>query len=78
MSSEFFCCVREKEKQMIIKNKNAIESLPSLSDAPPLRPDGGDRPSARPRRMLSEREVLEIIPFSRATLYLHTKSFCSG
>jgi prophage regulatory protein len=60
---------------MSIKNKNPNdETLPSLHDAPPLRPDGEDRPSARPRRMLSEREVLALIPFSRATLFRREKA----
>jgi prophage regulatory protein len=49
-------------------NKNLSEALPSLCDAPPLRPDE-DRPSDRPRKMLTEREVLEIVPISRSTLW---------
>ena len=43
--------------------KSNGEALPPRSDAPPSAPD---RPSAEPRKMLSEREVLEIIPVSRA------------
>jgi prophage regulatory protein len=54
---------------MIIKNKNPNETLPSLSDAPPLRPEEDHYPSAGPRKMLNEKQVLEIIPVSRSTLW---------
>jgi prophage regulatory protein len=59
-----------RKKKMSIKNKNPNdETLPSLSDAPPLRPDEGHPSSAEPRKMLSEKQVLAIIPVSRATLF---------
>ena len=56
---------------MIIKNNGPIESLPPLNGAPPLPPDGEDRdrPSDRPRKMLTEQEVLRLVPFSRSTLW---------
>ena len=61
--------MRVRKKKMTIKSKNANdEALPPLCDAPPLRPDE-DRPSAGPRRMLNEKQVLEIIPVSRSALW---------
>jgi prophage regulatory protein len=42
---------------------------PPRTAAPPWQPDGEDRPSAGPRRMLNEKQVLEIIPVSRSTLW---------
>jgi prophage regulatory protein len=56
----------------MIKNNGPIESLPPLNGAPPpLPPDGGDRTPDEPRarRMLTEREVLRLVPISRATLW---------
>jgi prophage regulatory protein len=59
---------------MTIKSKNANdEALPPLRDAPPLRPDE-DRPLAGPRKMLNEKQVLAIVPFSRATLFRMEKA----
>jgi prophage regulatory protein len=75
MSSEVFSCVREKENKMIIKNNNGpSEPLPPRTDAPPLQPDGADRPSAGPRKMLDEKKLLAIVPFSRATLFRMEKA----
>jgi prophage regulatory protein len=56
---------------MIIKNNGPSEPLLPRNDAPPLQPNGEDRASAepRPRKMLNEKQVLEIVPFGRTTLY---------
>jgi prophage regulatory protein len=55
----------------MIKNNGTSEPLLPRSEAPPLQPDGGDRApdEPRPRRMLNEKQVLEIIPVSRSTLW---------
>jgi prophage regulatory protein len=61
---------------MIKNNKPNPEPLPLRDDAPPLQPNGEDRApdEPRPRKMLSEREVLAIVPFSRATLFRMEKA----
>lgn len=75
MSSEVSSCVREKENKMIIKNNNGpSEPLPPRTAALPLAPDGADRPSAGPRKMLDEKKLLAIVPFSRATLFRMEKA----
>jgi prophage regulatory protein len=58
---------------MISKN-GPNESLPLLSGAPPLPPDGQDHPSDGPRRMLNEKQVLAMIPISRSTLWRMEKA----
>jgi hypothetical protein len=66
MSSEVSSCVREKENKMIIKNNNGpSEPLPPRTAALPLAPDGADRPSAGPRKMLDEKKCSRSYP-SRA------------
>jgi prophage regulatory protein len=44
-------------------------SEPPRSDAPPLPSDGEDHASDEPRKMLSEKQVLAILPVSRSTLW---------
>jgi prophage regulatory protein len=66
-----------RKKKMTIKNNKpkSDEPLPLRNDAPPLQPNGEDRAPGEPRarRMLTEAEVLDLIPFSRTTLWRREK-----
>ena len=53
---------------MIIKNNNGPVQ-PPRDDAPPLQPEDRAPDEPRVRRMLTEAQVLEKIPFGRTTLY---------